>query len=77
MVLYESLGVSVAGLLLGLPLAVMGARALRSMLFGLGPGDPIAFAAAILGLAAVVLAASLIPARRAATVEPMVALRDE
>ena len=77
MVLRESLGVSVAGLLLGLPLAIAGARVLRSMLFGLGPGDPLAFAAAVLGLAAVVLAASVIPARRAATVDPMVALREE
>jgi len=77
MVLRESLGVSVAGLVIGLPLAVAGARVLRSMLFGLGPGDPVAFAAAILGLAIVVLAASLIPARRAAQVDPMVALRYE
>jgi ABC-type antimicrobial peptide transport system permease subunit len=77
MILRESLAVSVAGLLLGLPLAVAGARLLRSMLFGLGPGDPLAFAAAILGLAMVVLAASLIPARRATKVDPMVALRYE
>ena len=77
MVLRESLAVSVAGLLLGLPLAVLGARVLRSMLFGLGPGDPIAFAGAVLGLAAVVLAASFIPARRATKVDPMVALRYE
>jgi ABC-type lipoprotein release transport system permease subunit len=77
MILRESLAVSVAGLLLGLPLAVAGARVLRFMLFGLGPGDPLAFAAAILGLAAVVLAASWIPARRATKIDPMVALRYE
>jgi predicted permease len=76
-ILRETLAVSVAGLLLGLPLAVAGARLLRSMLFGLGPGDPLAFAGAILGLATVVLAASMIPARRATLVDPMVALRYE
>jgi predicted permease len=77
MILRESLTVSVAGLLVGLPVAIAGARVLRSMLFGLGPGDPLAFAAAILGLAAVVFAASWIPARRATKVEPVVALRYE
>jgi ABC-type antimicrobial peptide transport system permease subunit len=77
MVLQESLAVSLAGLLLGLPLVIGGARVLRSMLFGLGPGDPLAFAAAVIGLAVVVLVASVIPARRAATVDPMVALREE
>ncbi len=77
MILRESLAVSVAGLLFGLPLAVAGARVLRSMLFGVGPGDSVAFAAAILGLATVALAASWIPARRATKVDPMVALRYE
>jgi len=69
--------VSLAGLIVGIPLAVAGARLLRSMLYGLGPGDPLAFIGALLGLAAEVLAASLIPARRAASVEPMTALREE
>lgn len=77
MILRESTVVTVAGVLVGFPLAVAGARVLRSMLFGLGPGDPVAFAAAILGLAAVVLAASWIPAWRAAKVEPVMALRYE
>ncbi len=77
MVLRESLIVSVAGLIVGLPLAIAGARLLRSMLYGLGPGDPMAFAAAILGLLIVVFGASWIPARRATKVDPMVALRYE
>ena len=77
MILRESLAVSAAGLLFGLPLAVAGARVLRSMLFGLGPSDPLAFAAAILSLAVVVLAASWIPARRATKVDPLAALRYE
>jgi len=41
-----------------------GARLLQAMLFGLGPADPLTFAAALLGITLVVLAASLIPARR-------------
>ncbi len=77
MVLRESLVVSVAGMIVGLPLAIAGARLLRTMLFGLGPSDPIAFVIAILGLVVVVLCASWIPARRATRVDPMVALRYE
>jgi ABC-type antimicrobial peptide transport system permease subunit len=77
MVLRESLAVGAAGLLFGMPLAVAGARLLRSMLFGLGPGDPLAYAAAIAGLAIVVMAASWLPARRATRVDPIVALRYE
>ncbi len=77
MVMRESLRVSVAGVLLGLPLAIVGARLLRSLLYGLAPEDPLALFAAVLGTCVVTLAASLIPARRAMRVDPMVALRYE
>jgi predicted permease len=77
MVLRESLSVSMAGVLLGLPLAIGGARLLRSLLFGLAPSDPLALALAVLGTCAVALAASLIPARRAIKIDPLVALRYE
>jgi ABC-type antimicrobial peptide transport system permease subunit len=77
MVLRENLAVGVAGLVLGLPLAIAGARLLRSTLFGLGPNDPLSFAGALAGIVAVTLLASLIPARRAASVDPMRALRME
>jgi predicted permease len=77
MVLQESLAVTVAGVSVGLPLAIAGARVLRSTLFGLGPGDPLSFVAALLGMAFVTFVASLIPARRAASVDPMQALRTE
>ena len=77
MVLRESLLVVSAGVVVGLPLAIGGARLLRSALFGLDPGDPLTFAAALLGIAAVALVSSLIPARRAASVDPMQALRME
>jgi predicted permease len=77
MVMRESLWVSVAGVVLGLPLAIAGARFLRSLLFGLAPEDPLAFSAAVFGTCVVALAASLIPAHRATRVNPIVALRYE
>jgi putative ABC transport system permease protein len=49
----------------------------RTLLFGLEPSDPATMAAAVGGLAMVAFAASLCPARRAARVDPMTALRDE
>jgi predicted permease len=77
MVLRESLVMSVAGTLVGLPLAVGAAHLLRSVLFGLGPNDSLAFGAALCGIFVVALLASYIPARRATKVDPMVALRYE
>ena len=77
MVMRESLAVSIAGVLLGLPLAIVGARLLRSLLFGLAPGDPLAFFFAVLGTCLVALAASLFPARRATKIDPLIALRYE
>jgi predicted permease len=77
MVVRESLVLSLIGVVIGLPLALVVARLLRSMLFNLSPGDPLSFVAALLGIALVTLAASAIPARRASSVDPMVALRYE
>jgi predicted permease len=77
MVLRESLLVCAAGVAVGLPLALAGARALASLLYGISPGDPVTVAAALGGLALVALAASLLPARRATAVHPMAALRSE
>jgi predicted permease len=76
-ILRESLLLCAAGVLLGVPLAIGGARLLRSFLFGLAPEDPVSLAVAILATCAVVLAASAIPARRATQVDPLVALRYE
>ncbi len=77
MVLRESLLVLGAGVLVGLPLAVAAAQLLRTMLYGVAPGDPITFVVALVVIAAVAFAASLIPARRAAATDPIVALRYE
>jgi predicted permease len=77
MVLRESLIMSLAGAVVGLPLAKGAAHLLRSSLFGLGPNDPLTFGAALCGVFVVALLASYIPARRATKVDPMVALRYE
>jgi ABC-type antimicrobial peptide transport system permease subunit len=64
------------GLAIGIPAAIGAGKLMNDQLFGVKPWDPImlALAALILGVAA--LLASVIPARRAASVEPMVALRN-
>jgi len=77
MVVRESLVLCAFGVLVGLPAAIGGAHLLRSMLFGLQPGDPLTFAGALAAITVVALAASFVPARRAAGVEPMTALRSE
>ncbi len=65
------------GLAIGIPAAIGAGKLMTDQLFGVKPWDPVmlALAALMLGLAA--LLASAIPARRAAGVEPMVALRNE
>ena len=66
-----------AGLVLGLVLAFVLTRVLSSLLYEVSPVDPITFAIAGLLMCATALVACFIPARRAASVEPMSALRDE
>jgi putative ABC transport system permease protein len=66
-----------AGSAIGVLCAFVGARGLESALYGVRPHDPLAMGAAPVVLAAVALLASLGPARRAASVEPMAALRQE
>ena len=64
-----------AGLVAGTAAAMLTARTLQSMLFGLQTDDPATLLAAVLLLSMVALAASYLPARRAAQVDPMVALK--
>jgi predicted permease len=65
------------GLLVGIPVTVLGGRAMAAQLFGVKPYDPniLLLTAAVLSFAALV--ASVVPARRAASIEPMRALRTE
>jgi predicted permease len=65
------------GLVVGIAASLAATRLLRSQLFGVEPADPLAYAAAIAVLGLVTLLACYIPARRAAAVDPMVALRQE
>jgi putative ABC transport system permease protein len=65
------------GLGLGIPAAIGAGKLMTDQLFGVKPWDPIMLALATLLLALAALLASFIPARRAAGVEPMVALRNE
>jgi ABC-type antimicrobial peptide transport system permease subunit len=77
LVLREAGVLLVAGLGIGIALALAAGRAASSMLFGLQPSDPVTIGGSVAGLAVVAIAASLLPAMRAARVEPMVALREE
>jgi predicted permease len=65
------------GLVLGIPIALLGGRLMASQLFGVRAYDPLSIAIAILVLSAAAALAGFIPARRAASIEPMVALRIE
>lgn len=75
LVLRESLLLVATGLAGGLLAALALTRVLKSLLFEVSETDPIVFLAIVLFLAAVALLASLLPARRAANVDPMEALR--
>ncbi|TAM84276.1 MAG: ABC transporter permease [Acidobacteria bacterium] len=65
------------GLAIGMPCTLVSAKLVSSMLFGVKPSDPLTFIAVSLILIVVALLACYIPARRAAKVDPMVALRYE
>ncbi|HWB99693.1 MAG TPA: FtsX-like permease family protein, partial [Bryobacteraceae bacterium] len=77
MVLRQSVILVAFGLAIGLPLALVSTRWIRSYLFGVSPTDPLGIGAPILLLTAVSALAAYLPARRATKVDPMVALRYE
>jgi predicted permease len=77
MLVRESLMVTAAGLFCGLVIALASAGMMQSMLFGLQPRDPVTFIIAFLMVTFVSLAASFLPARQAASIAPVRALRTE
>jgi putative ABC transport system permease protein len=77
MVLREGVVATAAGLGLGLAGALILARLMSTLLFGVKADDPLTFAAVALMIAAVAVLASYVPARRASRVDPMAALRYE
>jgi predicted permease len=77
MILRESTWLAVAGIVVGLGAALGLTRLVKSMLYGIQPYDPATLTGGVLILLAVALAASWIPARRAAAVQPVEALRHE
>jgi putative ABC transport system permease protein len=67
----------VSGLAMGVAASLASMRLLRSQLFGVEPADPLAYTAVIMVLGLVAVAACYVPARRAAGVDPLVALRQD
>ena len=77
LVLREAILLVGIGLTIGLVAALAGARALTTLLFELNPRDPLTFGGVAALLAVIALAASYIPARRATTVAPVTAIRQD
>ena len=77
MVLRESVWIAVVGVAAGLAGVAVLTRLIKNMLYGVAPNDPLTLAGTVILLLGVALVASWIPARRAASVQPMQALRHE
>lgn len=77
MVLGDALKLMLIGVLVGAPVALAATQLLRSQLHDVHPADPIAIGTALVVLTACAIVAALVPARRAARLDPLAALRVE
>jgi len=77
LVLTQGVTLTMLGVVIGLSAALAASRLMKSLLFGVSATDPAAFVIASVVLASVALLACYLPGRRAATVDPMIALRHE
>jgi predicted permease len=76
-IVYEALGLAAAGIAVGVPTAIALAQIIKNRLYGVTPTDPLTFISGALLILAVAALACRLPARRAAKVDPMEALRAE
>jgi ABC-type antimicrobial peptide transport system permease subunit len=77
LILRQGMMLAGSGLILGLAVVFVLARFLTSMLYGVSPSDPVTFVGISFLLAMVALLACYLPARRAARIDPMIAIREE
>jgi putative ABC transport system permease protein len=76
-VLGQGLGYALAGLAVGLPTAFALSRVMASVVFGISPRDPLTFATLPVAIVIVTLGACYLPARRAARIDPVLAIRQD
>jgi putative ABC transport system permease protein len=76
LVIRQAGAMTIAGVAAGVPCALMLARAMRTMLFGVSPADPAVYGAVTALLVAVALSAAAIPSRRATRIDPLAAIRE-
>ena len=77
LVMRDGVVLTAIGVVAGLPAAYFGARLLSTLMFGVSPADPLTFGLVAVFFMVLSLAAGIVPARRAARVDPVIALRTE